>query len=195
METGEKVMSGEESLRIISDMINKTRVNIRQGIFHLLFWGWLIFFCALGEFLLFRFTGMERPWLIWLLTIPGVFVSFLYGFIKGKKSNVHTYADMIYMWVWIAFFLTAVVLVVLKSENMESFTAYILMLAGMPTFLSGIIARFNPLLAGGIAFWVLAIAVHFAGPGADMLIASAAVLAGYLIPGYMLKRKVDHDSL
>ena len=195
METGEKVMSGEESLKIISDMINKTRINIRDGIFHLLFWGWLIFFCALSVYLLSSFTAMERPWMIWLLNIPGVFVSFLYGFIKGKRSNVQTYADRIYMWVCIAFIFTAVVLIVLRSENMESFAPYILMLAGMPTFLSGIIARFNPLVAGGVAFWICAVVAHFAGPGADMLIASAAVLAGYLIPGYMLKRKVDHDSL
>jgi hypothetical protein len=37
METNEKMMTGEESLRIITDMLNKTRVNIRQGSFHLLF--------------------------------------------------------------------------------------------------------------------------------------------------------------
>ena len=43
METEEKMMTGEESLRIISEMINKTKVNIRQGSFHLLFWGWLVF--------------------------------------------------------------------------------------------------------------------------------------------------------
>ena len=52
MENSEKMMTGEESLRIITDMINKTKINIRQGSFNLLFWGWLIFGCALGEFLL-----------------------------------------------------------------------------------------------------------------------------------------------
>ncbi len=194
METGEKVMSGEESLRIISDMINKTRINIRDGIFHLLFWGWLIFICALGEYVLARFTGLERPWLIWMLTVPGVFVSILYGYIKGRKSKVYTYADMIYMWTWMAFLFCSVVLFVIKNKSMESFTPYILMLAGLPTFLSGIIARFNPLVAGGVAFWIFAIAAHFV-PEAGMFIAAAAVLAGYLIPGYMLKRKVDHDSV
>lgn len=195
METGEKEMSGEESLRIISDMINKTRVNIRDGIFHLLFWGWLIFFCAMGVYLLSRFTAIEKPWMLWLLTVPGIFVSFLYGFIKGKKSNVHTYAETIYMWVWMTFIITAVVLVFLRSKNMESFAPYILMLAAMPTFLSGIIVRFKPLMAGGFTFWVFAIAAHFAGPGVDLLLVSASVLTGYLIPGYILKKKVDHDSL
>src|ERR1035437_5567704 len=41
MENEEKMMTGEESLRIITEMINKTKVNISQGSFHLLFWGWL----------------------------------------------------------------------------------------------------------------------------------------------------------
>lgn len=39
MENEEKLMTGEESLRIITEMINKTKVNIRQSSFHLLFWG------------------------------------------------------------------------------------------------------------------------------------------------------------
>jgi hypothetical protein len=61
MENEEKMMSGEESLRIITEMINKTKVNIRQGSFHLLFWGWLIFACSMSEFLLMKFTGLTSP--------------------------------------------------------------------------------------------------------------------------------------
>ena len=52
MENEEKMMTGEESLRIITEMINKTKVNISQGSFHLLFWGWLIIICSLSEWLL-----------------------------------------------------------------------------------------------------------------------------------------------
>ena len=52
MENDEKMMTGEESLKIITEMINKTKVNIRQGSFHLLFWGWLIIVCSLSEWLL-----------------------------------------------------------------------------------------------------------------------------------------------
>ncbi len=31
MENEEKMMTGEESLKIITEMINKTKVNIKQG--------------------------------------------------------------------------------------------------------------------------------------------------------------------
>jgi hypothetical protein len=195
MENDEKVMTGEESLRIISEMINRTKVNIRQGSFHLLFWGWLIVFCSLSEYLLFRLTGMENPWIVWLLVIPGAFVSFIYGYVKGKKSPFHTYADMLYMWTWIGFFISAIVLFIIMSGKMGTVAPYILMLAAIPTFISGFIIKFNPLIFGGISFWVFALVACFAGPSIGPLAVPAAMLTGYLFPGYMLKRKDHHDQV
>jgi hypothetical protein len=103
MENEEKSMTSEESLRIITEMINKTKVNIRQSSFHLLFWGWLIFGCSLSEYLLWKLTDFASPYFVWLFVIPGVLVSMIYGFINGKKAKVHTYADMLYMWTWMGF--------------------------------------------------------------------------------------------
>jgi hypothetical protein len=195
MENEEKIMTGEESLRIISDMINKTKVNIRQGSFHLLFWGWLIFFCSLTEYVLFNFTHIANPWYVWFLTIPGAFVSMTYGFVTGRKEKVHTYADGIYMWTWMGFLAAAIVLFIIMSKNMENITPLILMLAGLPTFISGFIIKFRPLIIGGIIFWIFALVAHFAGPSFAPLATSVAMLAGYLIPGYILKRKVTHDTI
>jgi hypothetical protein len=195
METDEKLMTGEESLTIISEMINKTKVNIRQGSFHLLFWGWLIFFCSLSEFLLYKFTGMTNPWIVWLLVIPGAFVSFIYGYTKGKRTPFHTYADMLYMWTWMGFFVSAVVLFIITSDRMESVGPYILTLAALPTFISGFIIKFKPLILGAVSFWLFALIAYFAGPSLSHLAVPAAMLTGYLIPGYMLKNKVSHDAV
>jgi hypothetical protein len=195
MENNEKVMTGEESLRVISEMINRTKVNIRQGIFHLLFWGWLIIFCSISAWLLERFTEISNPWNVWFLVIPGAFVSFIYGYMKGKKSLFHTYADMLYMWTWIGFFIAAVVLFIITSDRMESVAPYILTLAGIPTFISGFIIKFKPLILGSITFWIFALIAYFAGPSAGQLFVPAAMLTGYLIPGYMLKNRVDNDTI
>jgi hypothetical protein len=195
METDEKLMTGEESLRIISEMINRTKVNIRQGIFHLLFWGWLLFICSLSAYLLDRFTDMTNPWIVWFLVIPGAFVSFIYGYVKGRSSPFHTYADMLYMWTWMGFFVAAVVLFIITSDKMELVAPYILTLAGLPTFMSGFIIRFKPLILGGISFWVFALIAYFAGPSLGQLAVPVAMLTGYLIPGYLLKKKVDHGTI
>lgn len=195
MENEEKQMSGEESLRIISEMINKTKVNISQGSFHLLFWGWLIFAISLSDFLITRFSDYAHPYYVWLLVIPGVFVSMTYGFVKGRKATFHTYADRLYMWTWMGFLAAATILFIIQSKRMDQVGPYILLLAGFPTFVSGFIIKFRPLVFGGICFWIMALAVSFAGPSIAPLGMPLAVVAGYLIPGYMLKNKVDHDKV
>ncbi len=195
MENDEKVMTGEESLKIITDMINRTKINVQQGSFHLLFWGWLLFFCSFTVYILFKFTDISNPWYIWYLTIPGAFVSMIYGFVTGRKAKVHTYAGMLYMWTWIGFLAAAIVLFIIMSEELQNVSPYILLLAGLPTFISGSIIKFRPLIFGGIIFWVFALISRFAGPDIATLATPAAMLTGYLIPGYMLKRKVDHDTV
>jgi hypothetical protein len=195
MENEEKMMTGEESLRIITEMINKTKVNIRQGSFHLLFWGWLLLFCSLASWILADFTEFAHPYLVWVLIAPGAFISLIYGFVNGKKARIHTYADGIYMWTWIGFMIAAVILLILKSQSMQTLTEYILLLTGLPTFLSGFIIRFKPLIVGGICFWIIALLVHFAGPNLAPLGTPVAILIGYLIPGYMLRNKVNHDAV
>jgi hypothetical protein len=195
MENQEKMMTGEESIRIITDMLNKTRVNIRMGSFHLLLWGWIVVFCSLAEFILHRYSQMAKPYLVWLLVIPGIFVSMIYGFVKGRKLKTHTYADKIWMWTWIGFLIAMFVLFIIHSDKMGTVSAYILLLAGIPTFISGIIIRFRPLIIGGIFFWIFSLVVTFGGPVIGPLGVPLSMIIGYLIPGYILNNKVDHDTI
>jgi hypothetical protein len=195
MENEEKLMTGEESLKVITAMINKTRVNVTQSSFHLLFWGWLILACSLSEFLLYKFTDFANAWYIWFFVVPGVFVSMIYGFTKGRKASVHTYAEGIYVWVWMAFFIASVVLFIVHSSQMESVSKYILLIAAMPTFISGIVLKFKPLIWGGVSMWVLALAAHFGGDTISGLAVPVAMVTGYLIPGYLLRRTGSHETV
>jgi len=194
MENEENVLTGEESLKIITDMINKTKVNIRQSSFHLLFWGWLIFACSLSEYLLFKFTDFASPWHVWYFVIPGVFVSLIYGFVKGRQETAWTYATMLYVWSWIGFMFSAIVLFIIVWKHMESVAPLILTIAALPTLFSGCILKFRPLIIGAITFWILALVAHFGGPEISPMAVPAAMLTGYLIPGYILKRKNSHDT-
>ncbi len=195
MENEEKMMTGEESLRIISEMINKTKVNIQQGSFHLLFWGWLILVCSLADPLIARFTEYSHSYYVWFLAIPGGFVSMIYGFVNGRKAKVHTYADKLYMWVWMGFLISFLVLFIIQSKNLGTISPYILMLVGFATFVSGFIIKFKPLIIGAVLFWIIAIVVSLAAPSVAPYGMPLAVITGYLIPGYMLKHKVSHDKI
>jgi hypothetical protein len=195
MENEEKMMTGEESLRIISEMINKAKFDIRQGSFYLLLWGWLIFACAFIDYLIVTFTKYAHHYYVWFLVIPGVFVSMLYGYVKGRQAKVKTYTGTLYKWIWIGFLISATVLFIIHSKSMDTVSPYILLLAGFPTFVSGFLIKFKPLIAGGMSFWIITLIIYFAGPSFASLGTAIAMLSGYLIPGYMLKNRVDNDAV
>jgi len=195
MENEEKLMTGEESLRVITDMINKTRVSITQASFHLLLWGWLIFACSLSEFLFRKFTDWASPWNVWLLVIPGVLVSLIYGFVKGRRQRVYTYATSIYVWTWMAFFAAAVVFFVIFPLETGGVGKYMLLLAAIPLFISGAVLKFRPMIWGAASFWVLSLAAHFGGSLVEGFAVPLAMITGYLLPGYLLRKKGSHDTV
>jgi hypothetical protein len=195
MENEEKVMTGEESLKIITEMINRTKATICQGSFYLLFWGWLVFICSFSEYLISKFSDYASPWNVWLLVIPGIIVSMVYGFLKGRKAKVHSYTAAIYMWTWLGFLASAVILYAVVWGRWDMLSPLILTLVAVPTFISGIILRFRPLIIGAVSFWIFALVSRFAGPEIAPLAVPVAMLTGYLIPGYLLKRKENHDTV
>ncbi len=195
METNEKIMTGEESMKIITDMINTTKVNFCQGAFYLILWGWLVLICSLTEFIMVNFTSISGSWYVWLLTIPGVIISLIYGFINGRKKKIHTYGDGIYMWTWMAFLFAAIVMFILMRHNLEKIAPLILMLAAFPTFVSGFIIKFRPLIFGGLSMWILSLISGFIEPDFAPLAVAASMITGYLIPGYLLRRNKDYGTV
>jgi len=195
MENEEKLMTGEESLRVITDMINKTRVSIAQASFHLLLWGWLIFVCSLSEFLLWKYAGWTNSWYVWFAVIAGVLISFIYGFSKGKRERIFTYGTRIYVWTWIAFFWASVVFFIVFPVSTGSVGKYMLLMAAVPLLISGVILSFRPMMWGAVAFWVLALAAHFGGDTVSGLAVPAAMVIGYLVPGYLLRKRGSHDTV
>ncbi|NLE33783.1 MAG: hypothetical protein GX622_01630 [Bacteroidales bacterium] len=194
MENEEKLMTGEESLRVITEMINKTRVSITQSSFHLLFWGWLIFACSLSEFILWKYVGWTNSWYVWYFVIPGVAVSLIYGFTRGRKEKVFTYGTSIYVWSWMAFLFASIVFFIVYPLETGSVAKYMLLIAAIPLLISGVILKFRPLMWGAGAFWLLALVAHFGGETVSALAMPVAMVAGYLIPGYLLRKRGSHGT-
>jgi hypothetical protein len=94
-----------------------------------------------------------------------------------------------------AFLFAAIVLFIILSDKMDRYAPFILTLAAVPTFISGIVIKFRPLIIGAVTFWIFALLANFGGPEISSLATPAAMLTGYLVPGYMLKNKSGHDSI
>ena len=198
----EKPFSEHDSLKLIESMINKARNEFHENGHLYLVWGWVVLICSLAQFILMRVVHYAEYYQVWFVTWLAVAYQLYYLAKRKKKRKVRTYTDGILANVWLAFgvsmLLTGFVSGMSQTAGAISDNptpALFLVLYGIPTYLSGIILRFIPLKAGGIACWFLAIAGTFIPSDYRILLLGLAVIAAWIIPGYLLRRRYDQKQV
>jgi hypothetical protein len=195
----EEKITQQQSLAIIESMINKAKNQFSENGFVYLLWGWIILICSTSQFILQHLVHYPKSYLVWTLTWLAVAIQIFYYSRKGKRAVVKTYTDEITGFVWLAFIIMMVLAgtlfnSVLQPEQDYISTIVILILYGMPTFLSGIILKFKPLIAGGICCWLLSITGIFLPHTFTLLLISVAVIAAWIIPGYLLRSRYKKEN-
>ena len=190
MNEPEEQLSGEESLRIISEMIHTAKAAIKDNGFFYLLWGWLVFVASLSQYVLL--TVLHSPYqdLPWAILMPfGAIVSVIYGRKQGKSRKVKTYVDHFMGFALVAFLVSLFTVLFFMGLKQSPELAYplIMMVYGAWLFISGGALKFRPLLIGGGINWALSICSMFVPFQQQLLILALAVLLGYIIPGHMLK--------
>jgi hypothetical protein len=180
------------NLKIIHEMIETSKSNIKHNSIFFLLWGWLVLAASLTHFILIK-VQFAQPWIPWpILMITGPIASVVIGYRLGKKTRVSSYFDKMMVYLWWGFFIT--IMIILFGTSMAripwpSTTPLIISLYGLGTFVSGGILRFKPLLFGGIFCWLCAIISFMVPYDYELLLVTASMLGAYLIPGYILKYK------
>jgi hypothetical protein len=193
----EQEFSPQDSLSLIESMINKAKNRFNENGHLYLLWGWVILLCSLVSFVSVYFYGSFKPLqYIWMLTFPTIIYQSIYLARKKKSATVKTYADEITGQVWLAFVMMGFIsgVIIYKTGMPELFNPVILMLYGMPTFLSGVIIKFTPLRAGAFCCWALAVASVFIPSEFSFLLIAAAVVAAWIVPGYLLRLRFKHQN-
>jgi len=116
-------------------------------------------------------------------------------FQKGRESRFLPTVQKFYVWTWIAFFWAAVVFFIIFPVATGSVGKYMLLIAAIPLLISGVILNFRPMMWGAAAFWVIALVAHFGHGVISGLAIPVAMVVGYLIPGYLLKKRGSHDTV
>ena len=192
-------LSGLESLAIIDEMIKKAKNHFSEDGSLYLFWGWLILFCSLGHYLLYHFKISSQPWAIWGLTWVGAAYMVIHTRKARRNNKVKTYTEEMIADVWITFAILMVVSAIVLGRVITDYHRYnflvVLICYGMPTFLSGFILKFQPLIWGGLFCWVLAFAAGYVDFHYHPLLTSLAVIVAWIVPGYILKSRSRKQKL
>ncbi|MEO5893026.1 MAG: hypothetical protein ABIQ31_22440 [Ferruginibacter sp.] len=189
-ELEEENFSPQDSLHVIQSMINKTKEELSDNSIYFLLWGWLVFIGCLLQYFLLVIIKTPRHYYAWLIIIVGVVFSIVYSVKYRQKRKVKTYISdsMGRLWTGMSFSFMALVFILSNIGWQNAFPIYILFYA-TGTFVSGGILQFKPLQVGGIICWVLAVAATFVTYQNQILFTAAAIMASYLVPGYLLKSK------
>ena len=184
--------SPEQSLQVIQSMIEKAKNQFSENGHLYLLWGWVVFICSVAQFVLLKIVHYEKHYLVWIACWLAVIYQFIYLRKKHKLVKVKTYADHIIAYVWITFFILMILAGFLMGQTAGSeYYKYIspafLALYGMPTFLSGILLRFRPLVIGGIGCWVLSVLTRYIDYDYQLLMLAIAMVIAWIIPGYILR--------
>ena len=180
-------MSNQESLELITKMIQATKVNVKGNSFYLLLWGWVAVIGNIGQYIIAELTTYPYPYMIWWITVPAWVLSFIHGYKTSKLAKVKTYGGDLIKWVWLSF-LFGTLLFIFSGRFGELIPALILILAGTCAFITGCILKFKPLIYGGSLFWVFSAVILGIDYSYAPLVSAIAVTTGYLIPGYLLKK-------
>ena len=188
--------SPKDSLLLINSMINQAKNRFSENGFLYLLWGWLILFCAVGHFVLLQLQIFKQPEMIWTITWLAVIFQVIYLVKTKKKEVVKTYSENIINYIWICFGISMFLLSFILGTSQQWNIMYplFLMVYGIPTFLSGVVMQFTPLKIGGIACWVLAIVATFFAPMYGLLLVAAAMVAAWIVPGYLLRKKYKNQN-
>ncbi|MEB2774868.1 hypothetical protein SYJ56_06090 [Algoriphagus sp. D3-2-R+10] len=184
----EKELTSKESLAIITDMIAKAKKEAAgDGSFHLLLWGWVISICSLGFYALEK-ANYEHPYYIWVLVLPAIFFGFFWSYNKKSTAKIRTHLDQVLNQVWLAVFIGIIIILGFMPVLGFNHNPVILILAAIGMFATGSLIRVSMVKFGALVLAISSI-IAFQVPVSDQyLVAGIAMVLGYLVPGYYLKK-------
>jgi len=182
-------LSEQESLELITRMINKAKDDYCDTGLSALLWGSVISFCSLVSFIAYYQNwgwGENVWWLTFLAMIPQVIISYR----EKKKRKYRTYNEDAMGGIWISFGISILLLSFYNYlYRVPHAGAIFLVLYGIPTFATGYARSFRPMLIGGIACWILSVLSMYTRFPYTMLYNVIAAQLAWFIPGLILRRR------
>lgn len=161
----EKPLSERESLELITGMISKAKNHYTESGASALLWGITNVICFGLTYLQETIRGFTLPFdPFYLMIIAAVLQIYFYR--KERRINkTVSYKDEAHYYIWLAFGISLLILTVAGGFADIGYIVLplILLLFAIPTFISGCIKKFMPLIFGGIICWALSIICFFIG--------------------------------
>lgn len=219
MDQQEKQLSEKESLRLITEMIQKAKSSFHESGASAILWGTVVALCGLISFseLQWNFiVGFD----IWLLILVAILPQIYIVFREKKRKLVKTYQQAATDNVWIVYAISIAALALyqnivpsvsdklmlqdgiqLLQKNIQtgevkdyhfitpSLSSVYLIIYAFPTIATGLINKFKPMIYGAVMCYGFFVISLYTSFKYDMLLTGLAGIANWLIPGLILRSR------
>lgn len=186
----DKNLTNEESIALITEMINRAKNSYVDSGIGPIFWGVLITFCSLFVFAELQFN-FDIGFDIFILAFIGFFPQ-VYFTLKDKKkgeAQYRSYEGTVMNATWSTFAICILLITHYSIVTQTNHLQMILMIYGVPTFITGVVKKFKPMLFGGIVCWICCIASCYTSIKIIMLMMALSAICAWLIPGIILRKR------
>jgi len=187
--SSDQQLTNEKSLEIIHQMINQAKSNITDSGISWLLWGIMLFLTSISTYI-FIDIGSDNIFLGWNIFGIVTIVLLSYEMLMHKKKAVRTYVDDLLRLVDIGFIICLFIIIfsINAAVGPNAGFGFLLMIFAFLMLIKGGVIKSKALMTGAVVNWAGAIAIFINKEFRyDMLIMAAAVLIGYIIPGFILR--------
>lgn len=184
-------LSEKESLQLISSMISQAKNHYYESGLGALLWGFTNLICFVLAWLDVSVKGFHMPFNPFFLMIITFILQFYFDRREKKYQNAITYKDEAHKYVWLAFGISVFILTIAGGYANIGYVVLplLLLLFGLPTFISGCINKFPPFIFGGIVCWILCIVSFFYKSYNTYLFVALGAGVAWIIPGFILRAR------
>lgn len=213
----EPQLTEQQSLQIITEMIQKAKGNFHTSGTSAILWGSVVTIAGVVSFI-------ERQWNvsigfdIWLIVLAAIIPQIFITIREKRKRQIVTHSEAFINAIWLVYGIGIFALVfylnmvpaitekILAGQHQQvmikdlatgqlqplrifipSGASLLIILYGIPTLTTGIATKFRPMLIGGIICYIYFLISCFTTTSYDFLLNGLAAITNWLIPGLILR--------
>jgi hypothetical protein len=185
-------LSTEKSLKLINQMIYEAKGYYHESGLSALVYGLSVFTCSLLAYAMEK-GYLQLPFTPFWLLVPVFFIQTFIQMREEKKKKAKTFTDEAIDYVWMGYFLAAILAASFVGITYKSVTVF-LFLTGYAAFLTGMIAKFTyHRITGVISMLIAAYSFYQQDESIFLLLALVAILV-WIIPSFILRAHFNKQN-
>lgn len=187
MQTNPSLSDPHDTLKFIEQAIRETKTEWQEQSSFYLLWGWGISLACLAQYVLIKMNQPEISDYYWPIIIAACILGTIF-LAKRKKERTQTHGIDFIGKLWMVLGIALFLMGFIATREHLSPCILSFLIAGIGTLTSGLFTQSKPLIFGGIVLFLGCLACTFVSQVDMLLINAFALIFGYIVPAYLLKK-------